>query len=144
MPSTCTLLLLLPVHHTAANQSETEKGGTGELEHFELSVVDNKEDGDKAGDCTEQRHTKQHKSRKKKLCSTLMLLECYLNAKLYSARHGVLSVHVSQPWGQGRQMYSVEQVVDPAFRESEYATLDRIRLTMYFTSLQLSGYACTL
>ena len=62
MPSTCTLLLLLPVHHTAANQSETKKGGTGELEHLELSVVDNKEDGDKAGDCTEQRHTKQHKS----------------------------------------------------------------------------------
>ena len=51
-----------PVHHTAANQSETEKGGTGELEHLKLSVVDDKEDGDKAGDCTEQGHTKKHKS----------------------------------------------------------------------------------
>ena len=55
-------MLSAPVHHTAANQGEPEEGWTGIFEHLELPVVDDKEDGDQAGDRTEQRHTKQHKS----------------------------------------------------------------------------------
>ena len=46
----------VPVHDTAANQSESKKGWTGELEHLELPVADDKEDGDQAGDGAEQRH----------------------------------------------------------------------------------------
>ena len=55
-------MLSAPVHHTAANQSEPKEGWTGIFEHLELPVVDNKEDGDKTGDGTEERHTEQHKS----------------------------------------------------------------------------------
>ena len=52
----------VPVHDTAANQSESKKGWTGELEHLELPVADDKEDGDQAGDGAEQRHAQQHQS----------------------------------------------------------------------------------
>ena len=38
----------VPVHDTAANQSESKKGWTGELEHLELPVADDEEDGDQA------------------------------------------------------------------------------------------------
>ena len=48
-----------------------------------------------------------------------MIHDSDLNVKLYSARQGVWSEQVSQPGAQGRQMYSVEYVVEPAFRESE-------------------------
>ena len=45
---------LLPVHDSTSNQCQTEKCWTGVLEHLDLPVVDDKEDGDNAGDGTEE------------------------------------------------------------------------------------------